>query len=242
VDRVVSGSFEEENVGFVSDMPLNYQCIQLEALPTGSEGQTLRSMGAMFRASAALCGDFRPRCEETQFGMDMCYWDDWVLEIDGWDGRRLELRAIGGRPLPSEYPEPSLYLKDRFLDVQEFSLIAFLADLPSDVQDQLPRWEDGTFAIAEKGEYWNATDVLSGACDPQKGSQHWISGVSGDLAVVFFRSGGTFVLSNVRIMDRQTGDNLTCFVDSTAMREWNGSNHTESLFPAIPTCRTQPPD
>jgi hypothetical protein len=35
-------------------------------------------------------------------------------------------------------------------------------------------------------------------------------------------------------VDRRTGEALTCFIDGTAMREWNGTNHSDAMFARRP--------
>jgi hypothetical protein len=230
VNGVISGEFEGDSVAFASTASLNFQCVELLPLPDDGHGQRLRDLGAMYEGRAAECGNFRPRCEtDPRFGTRSCYWDGWHLEV-----------ASPITAAPVEPPQPNLKLIDRFLTVRDFRLVESLAGLPADVQSRLARWEDGSFSIAEKGENWNQTDVIN-SCNPQKGSQHWLSGVAADLAVVFFESGGFAISSHVQIVDRRTGESLTCFIGRAAMREWNGTNHADAMFVRRPdgfsTCR-----
>jgi hypothetical protein len=158
VTDVISGEFNQDGVSFAASIPLDFQCITLDQLPPGSEGQRLRDLGVGFQASAAYCDEFRPRCEQSESGSNTCYWDGWLLDLG----------EESSQVLRSEPQQPNLTLIDRFLEVQEFELFEFLGDLPQDLQELLPRWEDGTFAIAEKGEAWNSTGVISAigvSCD-----------------------------------------------------------------------------
>jgi hypothetical protein len=223
VDGVISGEFEGDSVVFASTWSLNFQCVELLPLPDGGHGQRLRDLGAMYEGRAAECGNFRPRCEtDPRFGTRTCYWTGWGLEVPN---------PVTAAPV--EPPQPNLKLIDRFLTVRDFRLVESLADLPADVQSRLSRWEDGSFSMAEKGESWNQTDV-SNSCNPRKSSQHWLSGVAADLAVIFFNSGGIAIFSNIQIVDRRTGEALTCFIDGAAMREWNGTNHSDAMFARRP--------
>jgi hypothetical protein len=118
-------------------------------------------------------------------------------------------------------------LIDAFLAETAFSVVQRLDELPRDVQDLLERHSDGTFAIAERGEPWNMTDLINPA---EKSASHIISGVSSELAVVLLHAGGIGVSARIRIYDRRRGAGISC-VASRLAREWNGSNHTRELIP-----------
>ena len=223
VDGVISGEFEGDSVAFASTMSLNFQCVELLPLPDGGHGQRLRDLGAMYEGRAYECGDFRPRCEtDPRSGTRTCYWEGWILELEN-----------PATVAPEPPPQPNLELIDSFLTARNFRLVESLAGLPADVQSRLSRWEYGGFAIAEQGESWNPTDVIN-TCNPQKRSQHWLSGVADDLAVVFFQTGGFSITYSAQIVDRRTGETLICPVDGAAMREWDGANQSDSMFARLP--------
>jgi hypothetical protein len=242
VTGVISGEFDGATVAFASGSALNFQCVELSPLLSGryeSTGQRVRDLGAEFMASAYSCGDFRPRCvTEPGSSSRSCYWDDWLLDVE-------DTAAAAAAP---EAPQPDFGLIDRFLSVRDFELVESLAALPSDVQDLLPRWSDGSFSIAEKGEDWNKTDVVN-SCNPRKSSGHWMSGVADDMAVIFFERGGIAVFSNVHIIDRRTGAGVICYLAAGTMYEWKGTNHTDAMFlprpgdeGSVPWCRVPAAD
>lgn len=231
VVRVISGELDQPRVSFASNQALNFQCVTLSPLPDGAIGERLRELGVSYEAQAYSCGDFRPSCGTFPgTSINMCDWGEWKLQI--------EPPTAQPRPEPKQ---PNLTLIARFLETRPFTLAERMADLPADVRAVLPRWDDGTFSIAERGEPWNSTDIATD-CNPQKGAQHWVSGVSENLAVVLHRSGGLGVSSNVALIDRDTGEAISCAITWDALRAWNGSNHARSMFvgwrddPSTPQC------
>ena len=134
--------------------------------------------------------------------------------------------ACATRPPPpaQSVVEKPDQLIDAFLAERTFNVVQRLGDLPQDVQDLIEKRPDGSIAIAEPGEPWNASS-----------SWHIISGVSQDLAVMVTEQqqdpgNATFV----RIYDRRRHVGVSCLANRSA-REWDGSNHTREMFRALLT-------
>lgn len=132
--------------------------------------------------------------------------------------------ACATRPPPAaqSFLKQPDQLIDAFLAERTFNVIQRLEDLPQDVLDLIEKRQDGSIAIAEPGEPWNASS-----------SWHIRSGVSRDLAIVVQLQGADYVGTRtfVRIYDRRRRAGVTCLVNPSA-REWDGSNHTRGMFRA----------
>lgn len=135
--------------------------------------------------------------------------------------------ACATRPLPPAQPvmEQPDHMIDAFLAERTFNVVQRLRDLPQDVQDLIEKRQDGSIAIAESGELWNASS-----------SWHIRSGVSNELAVVVNVQQQDYVGNRtfIRIYDRRRRAGVTCLANPSA-REWDGSNHTREMFTALLT-------
>lgn len=135
----------------------------------------------------------------------------------------LFVSACATRPPPASqsFVDPD-QLIDAFLAEKTFDVVQRLRDLPQDVQDLIEKRQDGSIAIADSGEPWNASS-----------SWHIRSGVSKEMAVIVTVQRQDFYgnVPFVRIYDRQRRVGVACLVNSSG-RDWDGSNHTRAMFMA----------
>jgi hypothetical protein len=125
-------------------------------------------------------------------------------------------------PTAQSVMKPPDDLIDVFLAEKTFDVVQRLRDLPQDVQDLIEKRQDGSTAIAESGEPWNASS-----------SWHIRSGVSEEVAVIVTVQRQDFYgnVPFVRIYDRRRRVGVACLVNYSA-RDWDGNNHTRAMFMA----------
>lgn len=96
-----------------------------------------------------------------------------------------------------------------FMAEEEFVEVENLDELPPEITNTIPRWRDGSFAIAESDERWNDTDAGRPGI---KNSRHMFSLLSRKLGVIVYARGGFGVMTRVIIVDRGSGESIACFV------------------------------